>query len=63
VVPSTVPNGPPFYTGRLLARLAEAIRAGHDAVPNFADALACHHLLDAVQRAADTGQRVTIAAG
>jgi predicted dehydrogenase len=61
MVPAGVPRGAPYYTARLYAHLAEAIRAGTDTSPSFADAVDCHRLLDAVQRASDTGQRVTIA--
>jgi predicted dehydrogenase len=55
-----VPLGPPFYTARLLSHLAEAIRTERETNPSFADALACHRLLDAVQRASDTGHKITI---
>jgi predicted dehydrogenase len=60
-VPEAVPSGAPYYTGRLLARLANAIRAGDNAVPDFATALENHRLLDAVQRASDSGERVRMA--
>ncbi len=59
-LPAPVPSGPPFYTARLLAHLAQSIRTGSETNPSFADALANHRLLDAVQRASDTGQRVTV---
>ena len=61
-VPAGVPAGPPFYTAQLLVRLAEAIEQGHGAVPDFAAALANHHLLDRVQLASDEGRRVTLPA-
>ena len=57
-----VPRGAPFYTARLLTHLADAIRNGRDAHPSFADAVACHELLDAVQGAADSGSRIKAAA-
>ncbi len=60
LLPAAVPPGPPAYTGRLLVRLAHAIRTGAPAEPDFAAALACHRLLDAIQRASDTGQRVEL---
>ena len=59
-VPATIPAGPPFYTAQLLVRLAEAIRTGSDLHPNFADALANHKLLEAIQRASDEGRRITL---
>jgi predicted dehydrogenase len=61
-LPAPVPAGPPFYTARLLAHLAESIRSGGPTNPGFADAVVNHRLLDAVQRASDTGQLVTIGA-
>ena len=60
-VPAGVPAGPPFFTAQLLVRLAEGIQAGVAVTPNFADALANHRLLDAVQKASDEGRRVTLA--
>ena len=57
-----VPRGAPFYSARLLTNLADAIRNDTDARPSFADAVACHELLDTVQRAADSGSRIRVAA-
>ena len=62
LLPAGVPTGAPYYTARLLAHLAKAIRDGSDVSPNFADAIDCHRLLDAVQRASDSGQKVTVLA-
>jgi predicted dehydrogenase len=59
MLPAGMPPGAPHYTARLLARLADAIRTGSDTEPNFADAVECHRLLDAVQLASDTGQIMT----
>jgi predicted dehydrogenase len=61
-VPAGVPGGPPFYTAQLLVRLAEAIQLSQGAVPDFAAALANHHLLDAVQLASDEGRCLTLPA-
>ncbi len=61
-VPVGVPPGPPFFTAQLLVRMAEGIQTGAGVTPNFADALACHRLLDAVQTASDEGRRVTLGA-
>ena len=55
-VPEAVPAGPPFYTAQLYARLAEAIRTGGRAAPDFTDAVQRHRLLAAVQLASDSGQ-------
>jgi predicted dehydrogenase len=59
-VPASVPAGPPFYSAQLLVRLADAIQTGTAAAPGFADAVANHRLLDAVQQASDEGRRVTL---
>lgn len=59
-VPSAVPVGPPFNVGQLFVRMAEAIREGKPASPDFALAVKRHHLLDVIQKASDTGQRQTV---
>jgi predicted dehydrogenase len=59
-VPPAVPVGPSFNVGQLFARMAEAIRKGKPAAPDFALAVKRHHLLDVIQRASDTGQRQTV---
>jgi predicted dehydrogenase len=59
-VPPAVPAGPPFNVGQLFMRMAEAIRAGKPAAPNFALAVKRHRLLDVIQKASDTGQRQTV---
>ena len=56
-VPPAVPAGPPYNVGQLFVRMAEAIREGKPAAPDFALAVRRHHLLDIVQKASDTGQR------
>lgn len=58
-VPADVPAGPPYNVAQLFARLAEAIRAGTPADPDFDVAVRNHQLLDAIQTASDTGQRQT----
>lgn len=55
-VPASVPAGPPFYTAQLYARLGAALREGRPASPDFGDAVVRHRLLEAVQRASDSGQ-------
>lgn len=59
-VPSAVPVGPPFNMGQLFVRMAEAIREGKAAAPDFALAVTRHHLLDMIQKASDTGQRQAV---
>ena len=56
-VPVTVPTGPPLNVGQLFQRLAQGIRESTPAAPDFNLAVARHRLLDAIQRASDTGQR------
>ena len=55
--PGSVPTGPPFNVAQMWSRFAEAIRTGSHADPDFESAVQRHRLLDAVQRASDTGQR------
>src|SRR6185295_16829406 len=57
LVPAEVPKGPPFFTAQLLARMAEGIRTGKSVYPDFAAAVTRHRMLDAIQKASDTGQR------
>ena len=55
-----MPAGPPFNVGQLFARMAEAIREGKPAAPDFALAVKRHHLLDVIQEASDRGQRQAV---
>ncbi len=59
-VPPSVPAGPPFNVGQLFVRMAEGIREGKPAGPDFDLAVKRHRLLDAVQRASDTGRRQVV---
>ena len=59
-VPESVPQGPPFNIAQLWGRFAKAIRSGEQAEPNFDTAVTRHGLLDAIQRASDTGHRQAI---
>jgi predicted dehydrogenase len=54
---SSVPDGPPFYTAQLYARLSDSLTNGTPLSPDFSDAARCHATLDAIQRASDTGTR------
>ncbi|MQF82825.1 Gfo/Idh/MocA family oxidoreductase [SAR202 cluster bacterium AD-802-E10_MRT_200m] len=60
-VPPTVQNsGPGFEVGQMWANFANSIRTNSFGGPDFDHAVQCHKLLEAVQRASDTGQRQKI---
>ena len=59
-VPDSVPAGEPFNVAQMWGRFATAIRRGERAAPDFETAVERHRLLDAIQRASDTGQRQTV---
>lgn len=50
-------GGPPFYTAQLYLRLLDALDTGKAPAPGFADAVASHRLLEAIQKASDSGSR------
>jgi predicted dehydrogenase len=54
---SSVPAGPPFFTAQLYARLSESLTRDMPVSPDFSAGARCHALLDAIQRASDTGMR------
>jgi predicted dehydrogenase len=56
-VPPAVPAGPPFNVAQLFKRMADGIRDGRAVSPGFDLALTRHRLLDAIQRASDSGIR------
>jgi predicted dehydrogenase len=56
-VPPTVPAGLPFNVAQLYMRMAEGIREGKSASPDFDVAVKRHQLLDVIQKASDTGIR------
>jgi predicted dehydrogenase len=56
-VPDSVPQGPPFNVAQMYRRFGEAIRSGQRAEPDFDTAVVRHRLLDAIQRASDSGTR------
>ncbi len=58
--PDDVPKGSPFNVAQMYGRLAEAIRTGRGASPDFDAAVRLHELLDAIQRSSDEGVRVTL---
>jgi predicted dehydrogenase len=55
LVPPTVPSGLPFNVAQLYRGMAEGIREGKSVSPDFDAAVKRHHLLDAIQKASDTG--------
>ncbi len=58
--PAGVPKGPPFYTAQLYTRLRDALRDGKPLSPDFGAAVRRHRLLDAIQKASDTGIRQSL---
>ena len=57
-VPEAVRNaGPGYDVGQMWVKFAEAIRTGTRVEPDFDSAVRRHKMLDAIQRAAQTGQR------
>ena len=59
-VPEGVPQGPPFNVAQMYRRLAEAIRTGQRAEPDFASAVERHKLLETIQASSDRGRRVPV---
>ena len=49
--------GPAYDVGQMWVNFARSIRQGDVSEPGFDHAVRRHMLLDAVQRASDTGQR------
>ncbi len=56
-VPPDVPAGPPFNVAQLVRKLAQSIRDGTPASPDFPVAVQLPELLAAIQRSSDTGRR------
>jgi predicted dehydrogenase len=56
-VPPAVPAGPPLNVAQLFKRMADGIRDGKSASPGFDLALRRHRLLDAIEKASDSGIR------
>jgi predicted dehydrogenase len=56
-VPPAVPAGLPFNVAQMYMRMAEGIRKGKSMSPDFDVAVKRHQLLDAIQKASDTGIR------
>jgi predicted dehydrogenase len=56
-VPPAVPAGLPFNVAQLFMRMAEGIHEKKSISPDFDAAVKRHQLLDAIQKASDTGIR------
>ena len=56
-VPPAVPAGLPFNVAQMYMRMAEGIREGKSMSPDFNLAVERHQLLDAIQKASDSGIR------
>jgi predicted dehydrogenase len=56
-VPPSVPQGSAYNVAQLYVKLADSIRAGTDAAPDFAVGVNRHRMLDMIVRSAQTGQR------
>jgi predicted dehydrogenase len=59
-VPASTPVGPPRNVGHLYLRMAQAIREGKAAQPDFDVAVARHRLIDAIQQASDEGRTIRL---
>jgi predicted dehydrogenase len=59
-VPAALRSGPALNVARAYLEFRDAIRAGREATPDFAAALARHRTLDAVELAAREGRQVTL---
>ncbi len=59
-VPEGLRNGPAYDVGQMWVKFAEAIRTGSAIEPDFDHAVRRHHMLDAIVRASETGQRQNV---
>ena len=59
-VPESVPQGPPFNVAQMWSRFADGISSDTSVDPDFDVAVTRHKVLEAIQRASDTGQRQTV---
>jgi predicted dehydrogenase len=50
----------PGNVARLYARMARDLRDGTHSAPSFADAVAVHRIIDAIERAAESGARIAV---
>ena len=59
-VPESVPPGPAFDVAQMWSRFADGIRDDVKVEPDFDAAVERHRLLEAIQRASDTGRRQSL---
>ncbi len=59
-VPAGTPPDSPYNVAQLYAKFAKSIRTGAKMHPGFDAAVTRHHLIDAILRASDTGQKQTL---
>ena len=57
---ASLEGAPAYNVGRAYAAFAAGIANGTHAVPDFADAVRRHEVIAAIERAAATGERVTL---
>jgi predicted dehydrogenase len=57
LVPDSVPKGAPYNVAQLYTKFAQSVRDGTPFAPDFATAVSCHEILDAVVRSAEEGVR------
>jgi predicted dehydrogenase len=58
-VPDGVPPESPYNVAQLYARLGECIQSGKPASPGFDAAVTRHRLIDTIERASQTGRKLT----
>lgn len=59
-VPADFPQGDPFNVGQMYTLFAEAIRTGHNRLPDFDTAVDLHRFIDTIQQASDTGRELPV---
>jgi predicted dehydrogenase len=57
---ASIAGAPAFNVGRAYAAFAEDIEDGTRTVPDFADAVRRHEVVDAIERSAASGERVNV---
>jgi predicted dehydrogenase len=57
---TSLDGAPAYNVGRAYAAFAADIENGTHSVPDFADAVARHEVIAAIERSADSGERVRV---
>jgi predicted dehydrogenase len=57
---SGTPSGEAINVGQMYTLFARAIHGGESRQPTFETAVELHHLIDAISRASQTGDEITI---